>query len=424
MRSALDAGNLNVVHAASVARVRDRGGPRRGCEQFELDLVHDGAIAIRAGKIAAVGPTADVLRDFGDEDVQVIDATGKTVLPGLVECHSHPLFAGERSDEYAERLDGVPLGEIAARGGGIWRTVCDTRTAPPADLTESAATAYRQILAGGVTTLEVKSGYGLTVETELLHLELLNRTRALTPLDLVVTFLGAHIVPRDTGDADQYTQLVATQMLPAVVRSRLAEFHDLTCEKGLFTPSQASRLLTISAELGIPTRTHADAWAPSEGWKTSVEGGAVSADHLTYTPDDEIREVGQADTIAVLLPMAELIYLTDKRCNARLLIENDVPVAIATDYCSSIHSTSLLVSIALAAPWFGVPPAAAIVGATLNAAYSLNRGHDRGSLDVGKRGDLTILQCAHPNEIALALGSPVVEAVLIDGRQVIGTKAL
>ena len=412
--------DLNIVHAASLVCVRDRGEARRGAAQNELDIVNDGAVAIRDGAIVAVGVTDEVLSDHGEGTVPTIDATGRCVMPGLVECHSHPLFAGERHHEYAERLAGATLAEVAARGGGIWSSVVATRSATNEELVARLGAALQRIIAGGVTTLEVKSGYGLTVGEELRGLDLLERARALTPLQLAITFLGAHVVPRDlagTPDdrADEYTALIDTDMLPAVVAQGIAVFQDVTVEDGYFTPDQALRLMRRSRELALPVRVHADAWAPSQGWRTAVAGGAISAEHLTYTPDDEIRDVGRTDTVAVILPIAELVYMTSRRANARLFIEQDVPVAVATDFCSSIHATSLLNTIATAAPWFRMTPAEVIVGATLNAAYSLGRQHLCGSLDVGKRGDAIILDCAHPDEVCLAVGAPLLDQVVIAG---------
>ena len=406
--------NVDIVHAAALCLIHDDGSPRRGATQGRLDIVEDGAVAIRKGVIVASGPTAQVLAEHGSDGAQTIDATGKTVIPGLVECHSHPIFDGERHDEYAERLRGASLAEVAARGGGIWRSVVATRAADDDTLIRRLSDAYARVLAGGVTTLEVKSGYGLTVDEELRGLRLLEASRTLTPMDLVVTFLGAHVVPRGT-DAEEYTDLIEREMLPGVIAQGLAEFQDVTVEDGLFTPDQALRLMRASHEAGLPVRVHADAWKTSQGWRTAVEGGAISAEHLTYTPDDEILEMGRTDTVAVLLPIAELIYMTDRRANARLFIEQEVPVAIATDYCSSIHATSLLNTLATAAPWFRMTPGEVLVGATLNAAYSLGRQADRGSLDVGKRGDHLVLDCPHPEEICLAAGAPLLQHIVIAG---------
>lgn len=412
--------DLNLLHAAQLALVKDRGSVRRGEGQGELDLVADGAVAVRAGRIVGAGTTEQILGEW-DDDVPTLDLTGKTVLPGLIECHSHPLFAGSRHAEYARRLGGASLEQVAREGGGIWATVTATRSADDPQLTAQLEGAYRKILAGGVTTLEVKSGYGLTPEHELHQLALLDRTRGLTPLSLVVSFLAAHVVPAGI-DADAYTDEVAAT-LPAVLEQGVAAFHDLTCERGLFTPQQAGRLLEASRDLGLPTKVHADAWASSQGWSTAVAGGAVSAEHLTYTPDEEIVEVGPTDTIAVLLPQAELVYMTERRANARLLVDQQVPVAVATDYCSSIHATALTTTLGLAAPWFRLTPAEVVVGATLNAAYALGLERDRGSLDVGKRGDLTILSVEHPEELFIAVGQQVVAGVVIGGVPVHGLGA-
>jgi imidazolonepropionase len=357
-----------------------------------------------------------VMAEWGDPTVPTLDATGRTVVPGLVECHSHPIFAGERHAEYADRLGGASLAEVAARGGGIWSSVVATRGASDDELLARLVQAYQRIAAGGVTTLEVKSGYGLTVVTELQQLAVLEASRLLTPMELVITFLGAHVVPRDlTGGADRYTDLIVAEMLPAVMRQGVAQFQDVTVEDGLFTPAQALRLMDESRAAGLPVRVHADAWKTSQGWQTAVQGGAVSAEHLTYTPDDEINQVGATDTIAVVLPVAELIYMTDRRANARLLVNNDVPVAVATDYCSSIHATSLLATMGSAAPWFRLTPGEVLVGATLNAAYSLGLQKRCGSLDVGKRGDLLVLDCPHPNEIFLGVGAGMLREVVIGG---------
>jgi len=414
-------GDLNVVHAQQLVRVRDRGGPRRGDEQSALDLVADGAVAVRDGRIVATGRTDEVLRDWGDGAPE-LDASGRTVLPGLIECHSHPLFAGERHAEYAERLAGASLAEVARRGGGIWASVQATRDAGDDELLGRLERAYRAIVAGGSTTLEVKSGYGLTAMTELHQLDLLDRSRALTPLELVVSFLGAHVVPAGL-DAERYTAEVLG-MLPRVLDQGIAAFHDITCERGLFSPAQAARLFAESRTLGIATKAHADAWAASAGWTTAVAGGATSAEHLTYTRDDEILATPGADTVAVLLPMAELVYMTDRRANARLFIDQKVPLAAATDYCSSIHATSLVSTMALAAPWYRMTPAEVIVATTLNAAYALGKGADRGSLDPGKRGDLTVLSVAHPDELFLAAGQGVVSDVVIGGRLAYSTRAV
>ena len=414
--------DLNVIHAAQLAIIQDHGTPRRGRGQGELDLVPDGAVAIRDGLIVASGPTPEVLREAG-EDVPTLNAAGLTVLPGLVESHCHPVFGGDRHWEYVRRIQGATSREIRAEGGGIWSTVLATREADDDLLLRRVGRACDAILAGGAATLEVKSGYGLTTAQELRLLRILQKSAGHTGLDLVYTFLGAHIAPQDGPTPAEYADMVAAEMLPAVRAQGIAEFHDITCERGDFEAPQAARLLELSRSMGLPTRVHADASADSLGWRTAMEGGATAADHLTYTPDEEIRSVGPTETIAVLLPAAEQFYLDPRRANARLFIDQGVPVAVATDYCSSFQATSLLLTMALACSWFRMTPAEAIVAGTLNAAYVLGRGRDRGSLDVGKRGDLTVLDCGHPNEIGLRIGAPLVRRVISRGEVIYGSRA-
>jgi len=412
-----DSGDLNVIHAAALARIKDRGGPRRGPEQRLLDLVRDGAVAIRDGVIVSVGTTETVLREVGP--ALTIDAEGKTVIPGFVEAHSHPLFAGARAQEYLRRIQGVSRQEILDSGGGILAAVTATRAASDQALLRNAARAYERFLLAGVTTLEVKSGYGLTTHDELRMLRLLADSSDRTPIDLVITFLGAHTVPPG-GTPEEFSNLVAQEMLPAVVEQGIAEFHDLVCENGEFEAGLAAQLLGRSRELGMPTRVHADASSRSEGWRTAVDGGATTADHLTYTAVEDVRAVGETTTIAVLLPVAEQIYLDTQTAPARALIESNVPVAIASDYCSSIHVASPLLAMATATWRFRMTLAEALVASTLNASYSLRRGHDRGSLDPGKRGDVVVLDVEHPDEIAISPGTPLVRQVISGGRLVFG----
>ncbi len=407
--------HLNIINATAIARITDRGVPRAGSEQGELDILTDGAIAIRDGRIAAVGPV-DQLRDELAEDVPTLDVRGGSVIPGLVECHSHPLFVGYRHQEFVRKIQGESSDQIKAAGGGIWASVMRCREASDEALIENAVQAYARIVKGGVTTLEVKSGYGLTTEQELRALRLLKESAARTPLDLVYTFLGAHIIPAEAESAQEYALLVLNEMLPAIAEQGIAGFHDVVCESDVFPYEMAAPLMAASEKYGFRTRVHADASLPSRGWATAVQAHAISADHLTYTPDDEIRSTGSTDTIAVLLPIAEQVYMDNRKANARLFIETGVPIAVATDYCSSIHATSLLATVQIAPSWYRITPGEALVGATLNAAYSLNRQSDRGSIDVGKRADLVILDCPHPDELGVAIGSPLIRQVLSAGR--------
>jgi imidazolonepropionase len=404
-----------IVHAASLCRIADHGEPRRGRTQDQLDLIADGALAMAAGRIVAVGSTDEVLAACDSSRADIYDAHGKTVLPGLVEAHAHPVFAGSRYLEYAQRLAGASLQEVTASGGGIWNSVLRTRAAPDEELLHNTVAAFGRMLRDGITTSEAKSGYGLTPEQEVRTLRLIDEARALTPLDVVATFLGAHVVPAGM-DTDAYVTEICEEMLPAVAAQGTAEYCDVTCETGFFDAAQATRVIEAAQRLGLPCRIHADAWLPSGGWTLAAALGAATADHVTFALDDEIRAVGRTDTMAVLLPAAEMVYFSKRRANARLLVEQEVPVVIATDYCSSIPVYSLRSAIGLAAAWFELTPGACIVGATLNAAYSLRRAQDAGSLDPGKLADVLVLDCEHPFQFVWEFGQTPVRRVYKRGR--------
>jgi imidazolonepropionase len=407
-----------IVHAASLCRIIDHGGPRRGHDQDQLDLIEDGALAMSGGRIVAVGTTEEVLDACDVAGTAVYDARGKTVLPGLVESHSHPVFAGSRYLEYAQRLSGVSLQEVAASGGGIWNSVLRTRAASDEELLRGTLSAFDRMLQDGITTAEAKSGYGLTPDQEIRSLRLIDEARTKATLDVVPTFLGAHVVPAGM-DTDAFVAQICGEMLPAVVAQGIAEYCDVTCEIGYFDAAQATRVVVAAQRLGLPCRIHADAWLPSGGWTLAAKLGALTADHVTFAADDEIRAVGRTDTMAVLLPAAEMVYFSKRRANARLLVENEVPVVIATDYCSSIPVHSLRFAIGLAAAWFELPPGACIVGATLNAAYSLRRERDAGSLDPGKLADVLVLDCEHPFQFVWELGQTPVQRVYKRGSVVV-----
>lgn len=391
------AGDLNVVHAAELHAVTDGGAARRGAEQAETTCIRDGAVAIRSGIIRAVGRSEDVLAEWGD-GAPTIDADGQVVVPGLVEAHAHPVFVGDRADEYVDRLAGRRAGMVTGDGDGdgdgihgIHGTVACTRSASDAELADGLRSVFAALLASGVTTVEAKTGYGLQLSEELRHLRLIDEARSESLIDVVATFLGGHMTPAELRP-DDYIALVEREMLPAVVEQGIACFNDVTCEAEVFDPAQCRRMMAAAQRLGLPNKVHADAFADSGGWRLAIEERAVSADHLTFTPDDDIADAGSCDTVAVLLPVAELMYRCERRASARLLRDCGVPLAIATDYCASLGVVAALTGLVLAAPWFGLTPGEVLVGATLNAAYALGVAGSCGSLDAGKRGDLVFLR--------------------------------
>lgn len=413
--------SLVIKNATQVLRVSDDGdGPRRGKQQSRLDVVERGAVAVRDGKILDVGPTADIERKYDLCGVKVIDATGQVVLPGLVDSHTHPIFGGVRCDEYARRLGGLSLKETSARGGGIWRTVVETRDASDDELMVTIRSAFADMLKSGTVTVEAKSGYGQTVAQELRLLELIRRASQETVLNVVPTCLGVHMVPREMASADAYVDLVIEEMLPAVAEQGIARFCDVTCEKGWFTSEQCLRVLGKSQSLGLKSKLHIDAFAPAGGWRTATQVGAVCADHVTFTPDEEIEAVGPTKTVAVLLPTAELYYFSERRANARKLIETDVPVSVSTDFCSSIHTPSLLQTLPLGAAWFRMTPEEMIVAATLNGAYATGMAETTGSLDPGKRADIIVVDVSDYRMMVYDMGVSRLAHVISAGNVVSG----
>lgn len=415
--------DLLIEHAAQLAVIHDDGKPRAGAGQGRLDAIADGAVAVAGDRIVAVGTTADVRGAVDTSGAQVVDASGKTVLPGLVDPHTHPLFGGLRHDEYAKRLAGVPMDVIFAEGGGMHRSVRETRKASDDDLRSSTGLAFRRMLAQGTTAIEAKSGYGLNPEQEIRGLQLLAELRDHSDLDIAITFLGAHFIPEDyIGRADEYVDVINKEMLPAVAKQGIAEFYDISMGDGTFSEAQAERMVEAASPYNLRLRMHVDGWIPSGGWAWAVRHGAISADHVSATTPDDIRGAGPTTTVANLIPAAELVYLMKKRGDARVMIETGVPVAIATDYCSSIHVSSLQASIGLAAAWYEITPAEATVAATLNGAYSINRASTLGSLDVGKQADIAVFDVPDVNVLAWGVGTNYLNLLVKRGRVLVDNR--
>jgi imidazolonepropionase len=407
-----------VLGAAQLVTVGEgKSGPRRGPEQRRIDVVEDGALVAAGGRIVDVGPSSDIRKKYDLSGARTLDARGKVVIPGLVDSHTHPVFAGLRYDEYAMLLGGADRAEVVRQGGGIWRSVLDTRAATEDELERVLNDYLGRMLRSGTTTVEAKSGYGLTPQTELQHLALLRDAQKRTPLRIVPTFLGAHVVPRGM-DADTYTRQIVDEMLPSVAAQGIARYQDVSCSPTTFTHDQAATLVEAGRKLGLPARIHTDGGASCGGWEFAAAHGAASADHLTFTPDEEIARVGATTTVAGLIPAAELVYRTTRRANARKFMEEGVAVAIATDFCSSIHCPSLYSCIGLAAAWYRMTPEEVLNAVTVNAAYAVGMGDRVGTLAAGKLADLLVLKVPHYRMLAFELGRDDVETIVIGGEVV------
>jgi len=395
-------------------------------ELQELAIIVDGGVLIRGGMIAAVGSSTDVERGASAEARRVI-ASNRVVMPGFIDAHTHPVFAGVRADEYEMRAAGITYQQIAQAGGGIRSTVRKTRAATEEELFEMALPRVDWFLKHGTTTIEAKSGYGLTVEDELKILRVIRRLARETPLELVPTFLGAHEIPDEyrTGDDPQssrerYIRLVTEEMLPRVVAEGLAEYSDIFCESHVFTVEESRRVLARARELGLGIRFHADQLSLSGGGRLAAELKAASADHLEWIDDEGIELLRAAKVVAVLLPGAVFNLGLTRYAPARRMIEAGVGVAIATDFNPGSSPTpSMQMIMSLACTQMRMTPAEAVTAATVNAAYSLNRGSRLGSIEPGKQADLTIFDCPDYRQIPYFFGINHVSTVIKRGRVVV-----
>jgi imidazolonepropionase len=368
--------------------------PRRGIAQGDAGAIDDAAVAAYRGRIIAVGESADVHAGIAlTPDARVVDATHCTVLPGFVDPHTHLVFAGDRRDELERRLAGATYADIAASGGGIVKTVAATRAATEAELIATALPRLDAMLASGTTTAEVKSGYGLELETELRMLRAVRRLGAVQPIELAATFMGAHEIPIEYRDRrHDYLRLVVDEMIPAVVAESLAEWCDVFCETGVFTPEETRHILYAGLQNGLKPRVHADELALSGGAAVAAAIGARSADHLIFVDAPSAAAMASHGVIATLLPAAAFYLRLGRFAPARMLIEQGVPVALATDINpGGGFSPAMTFVITLACFGMGMTLEEALVGATINAAASLDRADRVGSLEAGKQMDAVIV---------------------------------
>lgn len=393
--------------------------PRTGEAMRELSIIEDGAMLVRAGTILKTGTRAEI-EPLIEADYEVVDARGRVVMPGFVDAHAHPVFAGTRADEYEQRASGATYKEIAERGGGIRSTVKRTRAATLDELVDAGHRYSEWFLRAGTTTVEAKSGYGLAVEDELKILRAIKRLDEETPLRFVPTFLGAHDIPDEYRERRaEYVRLVVEEMLPRIAAERLAEYADVFCDDAAFTVDESRRILEAARARGLGLRVHADQLSLSGGAMLAAALGAVTADHLEYTDAAGIEALKAARVQPVLLPAS--VYALGHKVYpaAREMIAAGLSVVLATDFNpGSSPTVSMPMVLSLATTQMKMTPAEAITAATINAAYSLGRGAEVGSLEDGKRADFCIYDCADYREISYFFGIEHAHAVYIDGRPV------
>jgi imidazolonepropionase len=410
---------LAVVNCSQLLTLAGPKRPRVGDELREPGIIENGALLVRDSEIVKVG-TRDEIEPLLRPATQIVKAAGRLVMPGFVDAHTHPVFAGNRADEFAQRCAGATYEQIAAAGGGILSTVRATRAASEDELLRLTQRRAEWFLRCGTTTIEAKSGYGLTLEDELKMLRVIARANAAGPLRMVPTFLGAHEVPEEfRSNRDAYVDLIVGEMLPRVAAEKLAEFCDVFCEPSVFTVPQAKRILQAARRLGFDLRLHADQLICSRGAKLAAELVTATADHLEWVNKADFSALREAGVQPVLLP-ASVYALGRKRYPpAREMIQAGLPIVLATDFNpGSAPTPSMTMALSLACTQMRMTPAEAITASTINAAYSLNRGTETGSLEAGKRADFVIHDCTDYRELPYWFGLESARAVFIGGKRI------
>lgn len=376
------------------------------CEQG-YGLIDQGAIAIKEGKIAWIGNVLELPNELEDLADSVHDAKGFCITPGLIDCHTHLVYAGNRAYEFELRLEGVSYEEIAKQGGGIQSTVSLTRGASEDELLQQSLKRARTLLAGGVTTMEIKSGYGLDLETELQILRVAKRIGEILPITVSKTFLGAHTVPEEYRNReDAYIDLVCNEMIPAVVEEKLADAVDVFCENIAFNLKQTERVFRAAKKYGLPVKCHAEQLSDSGSAKLAAKYNALSADHLEYISEEGVRAIAESGTVAVLLPGAFYFLRETTLPPIELLRQSQMPVAIATDSNPGTSPIlSLLLILNMACTLFRMTPEEALAGVTRHAAKALGLEKTHGSLTVGKVADLAVWDVTHPAELSYYMGN-------------------
>ena len=410
---------LAVLGCGQLVTLSGPARPRKRGEMRELSIVPDGAMLVRDGIIERVD-LRSAIEPLISSEHEVIDVNGRVVLPGFVDAHTHPVFGGDRVDEYEKRASGATYEEIAAAGGGIRSTVRKTRASSEEDLFLCAARRLQLMLRGGTTTIEAKSGYGLSLESELKMLRVIGRLDREGSLNCVPTFLGAHEIADEFRDRPTaYLDLLIDSMIPEVAANRLAEYCDVFCEPTIFNLEDSRRVLAAGRKAGLGLRIHADQLSRSGAAQLAAEMQTATADHLEQTDSAGIQALAEANVQPVLLPASVYTLGSKQFPQARQMIDAGLSVVLATDFNPGSSPTpSIPFVLSLASTQMHMTPAEGITATTINAAYSLGRGDRIGSLESSKRADFVVHDCADYREIAYYAGIEQASAVYIEGELV------
>jgi imidazolonepropionase len=401
---------VNIGQLLALRSASSEPGPRRGPELKDLGIVENAAVLCIGGKIVSVGTTKDALRDpwlkKNRKKVLEIDCAGKVVLPGFVDSHTHPVFISPRLVDFEKRIEGASYEEIAAAGGGIRSSLEGVRTAGKRILADKVLTVLRDTAAHGTTTVEAKSGYGLTVESELKSLEAVRDAASRWPGTVVATLLGAHVVPKEfQGRSPKYVEAVCKEMIPLAAKRKLAQFVDVFCDKGAFTAAETGQIFEAAEQHGLSVRAHIGQLSETALWPF-LRFHPASFDHMDHVSEDDIAELARHDTVATLVPGANYFLGLREYPNARKLIDAGVPVALATDYNPGTSPTlSMPMAMSLACTHMKMTPAEAIAASTINGAWALRAADRKGTIEPGKDADLAVFAVGDYREIPYWFGA-------------------
>jgi imidazolonepropionase len=410
----------NIGHLLTLAFGPLNSGPRRGTDLKELGIIRDAAVLCVGGKIVSVGSTKEAFRDpwlkRSRNEVLEIDCAGKVVIPGFVDSHTHPVFVNPRLVDFEKRIEGASYEQIAAAGGGIRSSVDSVRNAPKAVLVQKILSALQELALYGTTTVEAKSGYGLTTESELKSLEAVRDAARRWPGTVVPTFLGAHVVPKEfQGCSQKYVEIVCTEMIPEVAGRKLAQFVDVFCDKGAFTATETEQVFAAAEAHGLKVRAHMGQLSETP-LSAFLRFDPASLDHMDHVNEDDISQLARRNTVATLVPGANYFLGLKAYPNARKLIDSGVPLALATDYNPGTSPTiSMPMAMSLACTQMKMSPAEALSAATINGGWALRLADRKGSIEPGKDADLAVFDVRDYREIPYWFGANHCQMTVLNG---------
>ncbi|MFX1348115.1 MAG: imidazolonepropionase [Promethearchaeota archaeon] len=414
--------DLVIFHCNELVTMNTKyGAPRIAGDMSELAIINDGAIAIKDDRIVFIGKTDELISkyEFGKIPTK-IDATNKLVTPGFIDPHTHIIFDGTRENELSMKLEGKTYIEILKAGGGILKTVAETRKAPLEKLIENGKKILDRMMSFGTTTVETKSGYGLTIESEIKQLRAIEILNKQHPLDIIPTFMGAHAIPPEYEDkTDEYVKLIISEMIPKIVKENLAEYCDVFCEEGIFNRKQTIKILKTAIRYGLKPQIHIDEIIDTNGALLASEIRAIQTGHLLKSNDEGLKAMAKSGVIATLLPGTPFCLMLDDYAPARKMIELGVPIALATDLNPNCWTESMQTIIALACYHMKLSPAEALTAATINSACAVQRQEEIGSLEIGKKADIIVFDVPNHQFLPYHFGVNLALKIIKNGKIVV-----